>query len=70
MTIQSQEVTLRKLVADEGKIIVSKEKEDGRPITISREIFLGDVDVPENYEEIDESEAEKYFVIEEDMDLV
>ena len=70
MTIQNQEVTLRKLVAEQGKIIVSKEQDGGRPITISHEIYLGDADSPENYEEIDESEAEKYFVIEEDIELV
>jgi len=62
MELQERNVKLRKLVAGEGKVIVSKETqkdEDGNniPITSAKEIYLGKVDSPDNYIEVEESEV-------------
>ena len=61
--MEIQEVKLRKLVASEGKVIISKEKqtdEEGKeteiPLVRSKEIYLGKNDSEENYIEIDEME--------------
>lgn len=57
-----EEVTLRTLVASEGKIIISKEtmtdEETGEelPVIKAKTIHLGKHDSPDNYIEIDESE--------------
>lgn len=62
MKLESEQVTLRKLTASEGKIIVSKEmkidEETGeeKPVVKSKEIYLGKYDSEDNYVEIDESE--------------
>lgn len=57
--MEIQEVKLRKLVASEGKIIISKEiqeDEEGNkvPLVKSKEIYLGKNDSVENYIEIEE----------------
>lgn len=59
--MEIQEVKLRKLVASEGKILVSKEvkiDEKGNETEISlvksKEIYLGKNDSEDNYIEIDE----------------
>lgn len=61
--MEIQEVKLRKLIASEGKVIISKEKqtdEEGNetemPLVKSKEIYLGKNDSEENYIEIDEME--------------
>lgn len=62
MKLESEPVILRKLIASEGKIIVSKEmkinEETGEeePVVKSKEIYLGKYDSEENYIEIDEVE--------------
>lgn len=60
MLVESKEVVycLRKLVAEEGKIIVSKQlDEDGKPAIEAKVVYLTGNDSPDNYEEI-EIEAE------------
>ena len=55
MKLEEKQVTLRKLVASEGKILVSKSlDEEGNPVVKSKEIYLGIGDSEENYEEIDD----------------
>lgn len=59
MELQEKNVKLRKLTAEEGKVIISKEtkiKEDGQevPVVKSKEIYLGENDSEDNYLEIDE----------------
>lgn len=55
MELQEKQVTLRKLVASEGKIIVSKSlDEEGNPVVKAKEIYLANGDSEDNYEEIDE----------------
>lgn len=55
MELQEKQVTLRKLVANEGKIIVSKSlDEEGNPVVKAKEIYLAVGDSEDNYEEIDE----------------
>lgn len=61
MELQETNVKLRKLTADEGKIIISKEKqtnEEGQevPLVKAKEIYLGKEDSEENYIEVEESE--------------
>lgn len=62
MKLESEPVILRKLIASEGKIIISKEtkidEETGKevPVVKSKEIYLGKYDSEENYIEIDEVE--------------
>ncbi len=52
-----KEVTLRTLIADEGKVIISKEtNEYGNPVVVSKEIYLGKEATEEDFEEINESE--------------
>lgn len=58
--MELQEIKLRKLTADEGKIIISKETqtdEEGieTPVIKAKEIYLGKEDSEENYIEIEES---------------
>lgn len=54
MKLEEKEVLLRKLVAGEGKILVSKQlDEEGNPLVKSKEIYLAVNDTAENYEEID-----------------
>ena len=61
MELQETNVKLRKLTADEGKIIVSKETQKDEngldvPIVRAKEIYLGKEDSEENYVEVDEEE--------------
>lgn len=55
MQIQEKQVTLRKLVASEGKILISKTvDEEGNPTVKSKEIYLADGASEDDFEEIDE----------------
>ena len=55
MQLQETQVTLRKLVASEGKILVSKTlDEEGNPTVKSKEIYLADGASENDFEEIDE----------------
>lgn len=55
MQLQEKQVTLRKLVASEGKILVSKTlDEEGNPTIKSKEIYLADGASENDFEEIDE----------------
>lgn len=61
MNLQETNVKLRKLTADEGKVIISKETQTDEngvetPVVKSKEIYLGKQDSQENYVEIEESE--------------
>lgn len=62
MKLEEEKVTLRKLTASEGKIIISKETQideetgEKNPVTKAKKIYLGKNDSEENYTEIDESE--------------
>ena len=61
MELQEKNVKIRKLTADENKIIISKETqkdENGNdvPVVKAKEIYLGKEDSEENYVEIEESE--------------
>ncbi len=61
MELQETNVKLRKLTADENKIIISKETQKDEngidvPIVRAKEIYLGKEDSEENYIEIEESE--------------
>ena len=62
MKLEEEKVTLRKLTASEGKIIISKETQideetgEKNPVTKAKKIYLGKNDSEDNYEEIDESE--------------
>lgn len=61
MQIQEKQVILRKLVASDGKILVSKTlDEDGNPTVRSKEIYLANGASEDDFEEIDENiEADK-----------
>lgn len=54
MKLEEQNVTLRKLVASEGKVLVPKDKTEEEAQEPSKVIYLGINDSPDNYEEIDE----------------
>lgn len=57
MKLEEKQVTLRKLMASEGKVIVSKTKneETGIPTVITKEVYLA-VGASENdFEEVDEN---------------
>lgn len=55
MQIQEKQVILRKLVASDGKILVSKTlDEEGSPTVRSKEIYLADGATENDFEEIDE----------------
>lgn len=61
MELQETNVKLRKLTADENKIIISKETQKDEngldvPVVRSKEIYLGKEDSKENYIEVEESE--------------
>lgn len=56
MQIQEKQVILRKLVASEGKILVSKTlDEEGNPTVRSKEIYLADGASENDFEEIVET---------------
>lgn len=61
MQIQEKQVILRKLVASDGKILVSKTlDEEGNPTVRSKEIYLANGASEDDFEEIDENiEADK-----------
>lgn len=57
--MELQEIKLRKLTSDEGKIIVSKETQKDEngidvPVVKAKEIYLGKEDSEENYIEVEE----------------
>lgn len=55
MKLEEQQVTLRKLVASEGKVIVSKTKdEEGKPTVRTKELYLANGASIEDFEEINE----------------
>lgn len=59
MNLQETNVKLRKLTADEGKIIISKETQTDENgiethVAKSKEIYLGKQDSEENYVEVEE----------------
>lgn len=59
MELKEQVVTLRKLTAAQGKVIISKSKdEEGRPVVITKELYLAVGDTADNYEEVDEGSVE------------
>ena len=61
MELQEKNIKIRKLIADEGKMIVSKEmqkdeKGNDVPVVQAKEIYLGKEDSEENYIEVNEEE--------------
>ena len=61
MELQETNVKLRKLTADENKIIISKETQKDEngldvPVVKAKEIYLGKEDSEENYIEVEERE--------------
>lgn len=61
MELQETNVKLRKLTADENKIIISKETQKDEngidvPIVRAKEIYLGKEDSENNYIEVNEEE--------------
>lgn len=55
MKIEEKQVTLRKLVASEGKILVSKTlDEEGEPTVKSKEIYLAVGANANDFEEVDD----------------
>ncbi len=55
MQVEQKQVTLRKLVAGEGKILVSKTKdEEGNPTVKSKEVYLANGASEFDFEEVDE----------------
>lgn len=58
MIVEEKQVVLRKLVASEGKIIISKSlDEEGNPVVRAKEIYLANGSNAEEYEEIDDAEV-------------
>lgn len=59
MTLEEKQITLRKLVAGEGKVLVSKTlDEEGNPTVIAKEIYLAAGAKEEDFIEVDESNYE------------
>lgn len=61
MELQETNVKLRKLTADENKIIISKQTQKDEngidvPVVRAKKIYLGKEDSEENYIEVEESE--------------
>lgn len=57
MKLEEKQVTLRKLVASEGKIIVSKTlDEEGNPTVKAKEVYLAVGASEDDFEEVDEVE--------------
>lgn len=55
MKLEEKQVTLRKLVASEGKVIVSKTlDEEGNPTIKTKEVYLAVGANEDDFEEIDE----------------
>lgn len=64
MKIEEKQVVLRKLVASEGKVIVSKAlDEEGKPTVRSKEIYLADGASENDFEEIDEATEDNTEVV-------
>lgn len=60
MKLEEKQVTLRKLVASEGKILVSKTfDKDGNPTVQTKEVYLANGSSENDFEEIDENELYK-----------
>lgn len=58
MILEEKQVVLRKLVASEGKILISKSlDEEGNPVIKSKEIYLANGASEEDFEEIIDSEV-------------
>ena len=58
MIVEEKQVVLRKIVASEGKILVSKSlDEEGNPVVKAKEIYLANGSNAEEYEEIDDAEV-------------
>lgn len=56
MVLEEKQVTLRKLVAGEGKVIVSKSKdEEGNYVVRAKEVHLANGASEDDFEEIDEN---------------
>lgn len=56
MQIQEQEVVLRKLIAGEGKVIISKSvDEEGNPVIKAKEIYIPENANIDDFEEVDEA---------------
>ena len=57
MKIEEKQVTLRKLVASEGKILVSKTKDEetGEPTVKAKEIYLANGSSGDDFEKINEN---------------
>lgn len=56
MKVEEKQVTLRKLVASEGKILVSKTlDEEGNPTVKAKEIYLAVGASEDDFEEVDET---------------
>ena len=58
MKLEEKQVVLRKLVASEGKVIVSKTlDEDGNPTVKTKELYLTNGASENDFEEIDDVEV-------------
>lgn len=58
MNIEEKQVILRKLIASDGKILISKTlDEEGNPVVKSKEIYLADGASENDFEEIIDSEV-------------
>ena len=58
MILEEKQVILRKLVASEGKIIISKQlDEEGNPTVKSKVVYLADGANENDFQEVDESEV-------------
>ena len=57
MQLEEKQVTLRKLVASAGKVIISKIlDEEGNPTVRAKEIYLANEASENDFEEIDENQ--------------
>lgn len=66
MLVENKQVILRKLVASEGKILVSKKiGENGKPVIQSKLIYLAKTSSVDDFEEIDEDSIEEKISTEE-----
>lgn len=58
MILEEKQVVLRKLVASEGKILVSKSlDEEGEPVVRAKEIYLANGSNEDDFEEIEDVEV-------------
>ena len=58
MILEEKQVVLRKLVASEGKILVSKSlDEEGKPVVRAKEIYLANGSNEDDFEEIEDVEV-------------